>query len=66
MQNPNISIIFKKEEDGKYSNNALLYQYILKYPILVREQSTNNNTDSNHNIQESSVEYNGMVENHTS
>ena len=53
MQNPNISIIFKKEEGGKYSNNALLYQYILKYPILVREQSTNNNTDSNHNIQES-------------
>jgi len=51
MQNPSISTIFEKEEGGKYSNNALLYQYILKYPILIREQSTNNNTDSNHNIQ---------------
>lgn len=51
MQNLSISTIFEKEEGGKYSNNALLYQYILKYPILVREQSANNNTDSSHNIE---------------
>ena len=51
MQNPIISTIFKKEEGGKYSNDALLYQYIMKYPILIREQSTNNNTDSNQNLQ---------------
>ncbi len=42
MQNLNISTIFEKEEDGKYCNDALLYQYILKYPILVREQSVSN------------------------
>jgi hypothetical protein len=47
MQTSNISIIFEKKEDGKYTDDALLYQYILKYPILAREQSTNNSTNEN-------------------
>jgi hypothetical protein len=45
MQNPSISTIFEKEKDGKYTNNALLYQYILKYPNLVGERSANDNWD---------------------
>jgi hypothetical protein len=51
MQNPSISAIFEKGEDGKYINNALLYQQILKYPILVGEQSSNSNVNSNLDIQ---------------
>jgi hypothetical protein len=51
MQTPRISTIFKKKDDGKYTNDALLYQYILKYPILAREQSTNNGTSENSDIQ---------------
>ena len=42
MRTLNIGTIFEKEEDGKYCNDALLYQYILKYPILVRDQSVSN------------------------
>ena len=38
MQNPSINPIFEKGKDGKYSNDALLYQYILKYPILVGDR----------------------------
>jgi hypothetical protein len=51
MQNPSISTIFEKGEDGKYTNNALLYQYLLKYPILVREQSSNGNVNGNLDVQ---------------
>ena len=43
--------IFEKGEDGKYSNDALLYQYILKYPILVRKQSSDSNVDGDWDIQ---------------
>ena len=39
MRYSSINTIFEKGEDSKYSNDALLYQYILKYPILVGEQS---------------------------
>lgn len=52
MQNPSINTIFEKEEDGKYSNDALLCQYILKYPILVGEHSASSgNMEGNLNIQ---------------
>jgi hypothetical protein len=51
MQNLGISTIFEKEEDGKYSDEALLYQYILKYPILNGEQYVSNNIDSSREIQ---------------
>ena len=66
MQNPSISTIFEKGEDGKYSNDALLYQYILKYPILVGEQSSNSNVDGNWDIQVSFWDIMEMVNNHTS
>jgi hypothetical protein len=46
MQTLSISTIFKKGEDGKYSNEARLYQYILKYPILNGEQSMNSKDNS--------------------
>jgi hypothetical protein len=39
MQSLSISIIFERGKDGKYTNNALLYHYILKYPILVGDHS---------------------------
>ena len=51
MQNPSISAIFEKGDDGKYTNNALLYQQILKYPILVGEHSSNSNVNDNRDIQ---------------
>jgi hypothetical protein len=51
MQTPSISMIFEKKEDGKYTDDAVLYQYILKYPILAREQSTDSSTDENWDIQ---------------
>jgi hypothetical protein len=54
MQNPSISAIFEIGKDGKYSNEALLYQYILKYPILNGEHSLSNNKDSNCEFQVSS------------
>jgi hypothetical protein len=51
MQNSSISTIFKKGQDGKYTNNALLYQYLLKYPILVMEQPSNSNVNGNLDVQ---------------
>jgi hypothetical protein len=51
MQNPSISIIFEKGEDGKYTCDALLYQYILNYPILVKEQPSNSNVNGNQDFQ---------------
>ena len=51
MQNSSISTIFKKGQDGKYTKNSLLYQYLLKYPILVREQSSNSNVNGNLDVQ---------------
>lgn len=41
MRNSSISTIFEKGEDSKYTRNALLYQHILKYAILVGEQPSN-------------------------
>ena len=41
MQIPSVSAIFERKEDNKYTRNALLYQHILKYAILVGEQSSN-------------------------
>lgn len=51
MQNPNISTIFEKKEDGKYTNNALLYQYILRYSILAGDHSANEIRDVKMDIQ---------------
>jgi hypothetical protein len=51
MQIPNISAIFERKEDGHYTDDALLYQYILKYPILAGEQSSTRNIDANLDIQ---------------
>jgi hypothetical protein len=51
MQNSSISTIFKKGQNGKYTNNALLYQYLLKYPILVMEQPSNSNVNGNLDVQ---------------
>jgi hypothetical protein len=51
MQIPSISAIFDKREDGKYTDDALLYQYILKYPISGKERSTNSNEDGIMDIQ---------------
>jgi hypothetical protein len=51
MQIPSVSAIFERKEDGKYTDDALLYQYILKYPILAREQSSNSNVNGNLDLQ---------------
>jgi hypothetical protein len=51
MQNPSISAIFEKGQDGKYTHNALLYQYILKYPILVSKESSDSNVNRSSNFE---------------
>jgi hypothetical protein len=48
MQNPSISTVFEKRKDG---NDALLYQYILKYPILVDDHSAQDDIGTEIDIQ---------------
>jgi hypothetical protein len=44
-------MIFEKNENGTYTDDALLYQYILKYQILIEEQSADSIIDENWDIQ---------------
>ena len=38
---PRIDSIFRKKKDGNYTPDALLYQYILKYSVVLKIQNEN-------------------------
>jgi hypothetical protein len=43
-ETPGIAAIFQKDEEGNYTKDALLYQDILKYSIVIKDENSDNNS----------------------